>query len=318
MLLFVSSSSVLVVVSSRVLLSFFRRLPCSIGSAEVESWILLFFCFFWALSSGYYCCETIDWLLSGVEGVASLGGIVLIDFLWRRALRKKFSSLFCRKETKQASKGSSCGSVSQVFFFFSPTVCFFSGRTFCLASLWRSCFSVRQWLGNRGMLMTARSIVWLIDLKSVVVSRHRPNDSPLVCCGLFWNSFGETGRGSFCSDMLYVWHVALSLTTESSGEVWIGSQYTLIYFYVFSMYFVCPVLLHWALLHSIQAFESVHCFLFGDFGCWSYWLLYRVSGRDSSMCFCLNPVISSQLSLLETWLIQWDIHFRKKKKIIFV
>ncbi len=122
---------------------FFRRLPCSIGSAEVESWILLFFCFFWALSSCYYCCETIDWLLSGVEGVASLGGIVLIDFLWRQVLRKNFSSLFCRKETKQASKGSSCGSVSQVFFFFSPTVCFFSGRTFCLASLWRSCFSVR-------------------------------------------------------------------------------------------------------------------------------------------------------------------------------
>lgn len=123
---------------------------------------------------------------SGVEGMASLGGIVVIHFLWRRALRKKFPSLFCRKETKQASKqGSSCGSVSQVFFFFSPTVCFFYGCTFCLASLWRSCFSVRQWLGNRGMLMIARAIVWLIELKSVVVSRHRPNDSPLVYCGLF-------------------------------------------------------------------------------------------------------------------------------------
>ncbi|CAK9232406.1 unnamed protein product [Sphagnum troendelagicum] len=50
-----------------------------------------------------------------LEGVASLGGIVLIDFLWRQVLRKNFSSLFCRKETKQASKGSSCGSVSQFF-----------------------------------------------------------------------------------------------------------------------------------------------------------------------------------------------------------
>ncbi|CAK9237148.1 unnamed protein product [Sphagnum troendelagicum] len=36
--------------------------------------------------------------------MASLGGIVVIHFLWRRALRKKFPSLFCRKETKQSSK----------------------------------------------------------------------------------------------------------------------------------------------------------------------------------------------------------------------
>ncbi|KAH8972052.1 hypothetical protein BDL97_02G173900 [Sphagnum fallax] len=36
--------------------------------------------------------------------MASLGGIVVIHFLWRWALRKKFPSLFCRKETKQASK----------------------------------------------------------------------------------------------------------------------------------------------------------------------------------------------------------------------
>jgi len=150
---------------------------------------------------------------------------------------------FLQEGNETSKQGSSCRSISQVFFFFSPTVCFFYGRTFCLASLWRSCFSMRQWLGNRGMLMTAHAIAWLIELKSVVVSRHKPNDSPLVCCGLFWNSFGETGCGSFCSDVLYVWHVALSLTTESSGEVWIGSQYTLIYFYVFNMYFVCPVLL---------------------------------------------------------------------------
>lgn len=221
---------------SRVLLSFFRTLLCAIGSAELESWILLFFCFFWALSSGYYCCaRQIDLTPLEWKEWASLGGIVLIDFLWRRALRKNFSFLFCSKETKQASKEARADQFLRYFSFFSPTVYFFSGRTFCLASLWRSCFSVRQWLGNRGMLMTARAIVWLIELKSVVVSRLRPNDSPLVCCGLFWNSFGETRCGSFCSDMLYVWHVALSLTTESSGEVWIGSQYTLIFFYVFSM-----------------------------------------------------------------------------------
>jgi len=64
-------------------------------------------------------------------------------FLWRRALRKKFPFLFCRKETKQASKEAR---VDQFLRFFSPTVCFFYSRTFCLASLWRSCFSVRQWL----------------------------------------------------------------------------------------------------------------------------------------------------------------------------
>jgi hypothetical protein len=228
----------------------FSHVICTIGSAEIELWILLFFCFFWALSSGYYCRETIDWLLwSGRNGISWWH--CRDPFSVAAGPKEEISVSFLQEGNETSKQGSSCGSVSQVFFFFSPTVCFFYGCTFYLASLWRSCFSVRQWLENRGMLMIARAIVWLIELKSVVVSRHRPNDSPLVYCGLFWNSFGETGCGSFCSDVLYVWHVALSLTTESSGEVWIGSQYTLIYFYVFSMYFVCPVLLHWGLLHSI-------------------------------------------------------------------
>ncbi len=75
-----------------------------------------------------------EWLLlparqlidsSGVEGVASLGGIVVIHFLWRRALRKKFPSLFCRKETKQASKEVRADQFLRYFsFFLQPCVSF--------------------------------------------------------------------------------------------------------------------------------------------------------------------------------------------------
>jgi hypothetical protein len=62
---------------------------------------------------------------SGVEGVASLGGIVMIHFLWRRALRKKFPSLFCRKEMKQASKEARADQFLRYFsFFLEPCVSF--------------------------------------------------------------------------------------------------------------------------------------------------------------------------------------------------
>ncbi len=127
---------------------------------------------------------------SGVEGVGVSWWHRRDRFSVAAGPKEEFFRLFSagRKRNKQASKQARKLvriSFSGFFLFFSPTVCFFSGRTFCLASLWRSCFSVRQWLGNRGMLMTARAIVWLIELKSVVVSRLRSNDSPLVCCGLF-------------------------------------------------------------------------------------------------------------------------------------
>jgi len=55
---------------------------------------------------------------SGMEGVASLGGIIVIHFLWRWAPRKKFSSLFCRKETKQASKEARADQFLKYFSFF--------------------------------------------------------------------------------------------------------------------------------------------------------------------------------------------------------
>jgi hypothetical protein len=62
---------------------------------------------------------------SGVEGMASLGGIVVIHFLWRQALRKKFSSLFCSKETKQASKEARADQFLRFFsFFLQPCVSF--------------------------------------------------------------------------------------------------------------------------------------------------------------------------------------------------
>jgi len=62
---------------------------------------------------------------SGVEGMASLGGIVVIHFLWQRALRKKFLSLFCKKETKQASKEARADQFLRYFsFFLQPCVSF--------------------------------------------------------------------------------------------------------------------------------------------------------------------------------------------------
>jgi hypothetical protein len=41
----------------------------------------------------------------------------VIHFLWRQALRKKFPSLFCRKETKQASKEARADQFLSFFFF---------------------------------------------------------------------------------------------------------------------------------------------------------------------------------------------------------
>jgi hypothetical protein len=62
---------------------------------------------------------------SGVEGMASLGGIIVIHFLWRQALRKKFPSLFYRKETKQASKEARANKFLRYFsFFLQPCVSF--------------------------------------------------------------------------------------------------------------------------------------------------------------------------------------------------
>jgi hypothetical protein len=62
-----------------------------------------------------------------VEGVASLGGIVVIDFLLRRALRKKFSVSFLQegnKTSKQAKKLVRISFSGFFLFFLQPCVSF--------------------------------------------------------------------------------------------------------------------------------------------------------------------------------------------------
>ncbi len=49
--------------------------------------------------------------------------------------KEEISVSFLQEGNETSKQGSSCGSVSQFFFFSPPTVCFFYGRTFCLASL---------------------------------------------------------------------------------------------------------------------------------------------------------------------------------------